>query len=156
MSSKSPNEDEGRAEEIYTSLDFSGIAFPSDRISIQYLRRLYPDLFDHGFDLGDNCQPQFFMESNHHRRVDSDLLGEVLFAERVVAAYAYGAARGIPEPAELEGEISLVAYREDLVKYYTQLRLASGPLHAAELIRDIERHAGELAMRHSPSNQPRW
>src|SRR5690349_8140968 len=136
MSSKTPNEDDNKAKEIYAGLDFSGIAFPSDRISIQYLRRLYPELFDHGLDLCEDSQPQFFLDSVHQRKADGELLGELLFAEKVIAAYAYEAARGLPDPPYLEGQTSLDAYREDLVKYYAELRIASGPLHAAELIRD--------------------
>ncbi len=136
-------------EAIFDQLDFSGIAFPSDRLSIRDLRRKYPECFDIGLRRGEQPQPLYFPHTTFGKYDNtvphSEDLGGLLFSERLVAAYAYAAAHGIHEPGGYEGELGLSGFKSDLTRSYVALGIANGEHQAAEMIRDIERQARQLA-----------
>ena len=120
-------------------LDLADIKFPSDAITIADLRKLRPMSFDFGFAPEDADQPRFFFEADHGQQA-GDVLGGMLFAERSVAVTAYAKAEGLP-PRE-EDYISL---REALIEAYQRYKIASGPQHAEQLVRDIEQQAATLS-----------
>lgn len=149
MCATTPAGNDDSSGEIYNRLDFSAISFPSDRLTIQTLRRLYPNLFDQGLERKGELQPHFFSltapQSRQAFEPGVTMLESMLFAERLVAAFAYGRARGWPDPENWEGEIGLQGFKEDLARFYETLQLASGPQAAAELIRNFEAEARSLA-----------
>lgn len=125
-------------EEHFKRLNFSDLTFPSDGLSIGILRKKHPSLFDEGFDDGDGAQPLFFFNAKH----SEDNLANMLFGERLIATFAYALARSMEPP---DCELSL--FKNDLSKLYVRYGIASGPHHAEQLIRDIERQGAELANR---------
>lgn len=143
MCPSAPSENEGETRKDDTSIDFSRIDFPSDRLTIKHLRLAYPQLFDHGLESQGKLQPIFFsVESGPPAE---NFVGEMLFSERLVAAFAYCAASGIPEPKGWEGQEGLQGFKDDLVEFYCKLGMATGANHAQELVRDIERQASRMA-----------
>jgi hypothetical protein len=128
-------------DEHYKRLDFSGFKFPSDVLSIGTLRAKHPELFDKGFDGGENAQPQFFFQAKYAEAV----LANMLFCERLIAVCSYAKTRAMEGP---EYEVS--DFKKDLTTLYMQYGLASGPHHANELIREIERQGEELAKQRRP------
>jgi len=129
----------GHSDEHFRRLDMSGLSFPSDKISIEMLRRHHPASFDVGFGSGKEAQPKFFFIPEKTDHAES-VLANMLFCERLVAASAYADARGIDRP-----EDELDEFKEELVELYLRYQLATGKHHAAELIRDIERQGAALA-----------
>jgi len=130
----------GDSDKEFRGLDFAALKFPSDGLSIGTLRERHRELFDRGFaDWGD-AQPKFFLEADKGLHA-GDIVGHTLFCERFVAIAAYADARGI-DPPQLD---ELPGVKEDLAEFYVRYGLASGPQHAAQLIRDIERQGAELA-----------
>jgi hypothetical protein len=129
-------------------LDLTKIAFPSDRLTIQNLRQLFPNKMDIEFsDLKDLA------------KLDSMLRGERSFASLV-----YAAAKGPPvidpsvaatpefkkiaeyakqhlPPRMVEPPISETPLYKGLIEDYVEFGLASGPHHAEQLLRDIESQA---------------
>jgi hypothetical protein len=130
----------GESETEFKQLDFSGIRFPSDRLTIAMLRNEHPDLFDLGFHPGEEAQPKYFLQASHGGHAE-DGIGNLLFCERLVATWAYAEARGIAGPKDWD----LCTFKDELVDYYRKYGLASGIKHAAELIRDVERQGQLLA-----------
>jgi hypothetical protein len=135
-------EEEERHRKELASLDFSGLRFPSDNLTIGMLRRLRPDSFDKGccgfLEYG-RQQPAFFLDP-HEQGHAADDLASLLWCERLVAAFAYATGKGIDGPSgwEIEG------LRDELRQHYCNFGLASGPQHAWELIRDVERQGSSL------------
>jgi hypothetical protein len=132
------NTDEAEAE--FKQLNFSECRFPSDRLTIAMLRFTHRELFDYGFDAGDDAQPQYFLQPLGNA---DQGIGEMLFCERCVAAFAYAKARGIEVPTKLDLEI----HKDQLVDMYRQFGLASGIRQASELVRDVEREGQQLALK---------
>jgi hypothetical protein len=136
----------GDSDEHFKLLDLSGLRFPSDRLSIRVLRERHPDLFDLGFADADDSQPRFFFDSDKKGHAE-DTVGSMLQAERMIAVSAYAARAGIA-PRKLY--VSIDDVKEQLSGLYVEYGIASGSHHAAELIRDIERQAVELANQRHP------
>lgn len=129
-------------------LDFTKLSFPSDKLTIRDLRRLFPDEFDVGSSV------TFFDE-----KTQPGTLADLLHAERCLAEFAVGrASRTVigwpvdkPEPTEknmdqiVESEKKL--YTQDLVHGYQKFGLASGPETARQLIREFETAAIQSKVR---------
>jgi len=128
-------------EEHYRGLDFSGLSFPSDGLSISTLRKLRPELFDKGFGDGEDAQPKFFFEG----RYSEDVIANMLFCERLIATFAYADARRMDQP-----RYDLPVFKNELATLYVRYGIASGSHHAEQLIRDIERQGIALANQKQP------
>ena len=70
-----------------------------------------------------------------------DGVGAMLFCERLIATFAYAQAKGIDGPKDW----NLDEFKDELIDYYREFKLATGINHASEMIRDIERQGKELA-----------
>jgi hypothetical protein len=134
----SETESQKGEEREFESLDFSPMHFPSDQLTVLRLRRLHPELFDHGFQTGD-AQPKYFFDLES---AESGI-GSLLFKERLIATGAYAAARGLPGPKDWDEDLEL--YKKELVSDLCFYGLASGVHEAVEMIRDIERQATQLS-----------
>lgn len=149
MSGVSNSESNEPDSAAYDKLDFTAIRFPSDQLTIQALRRIYPDRFDLGFERDGELQPHFFPHEMLTSLTEVDpgvgLLGSMLFSERLIAAFAYGRDRGWPDPDDWGGELGLQGFKQDLAEFYEKFQIAPGPQAAAEMIRNIETQARELA-----------
>ena len=88
-------------------------------------------------------QPKYFKQPVGN--VEEEI-GEMLFCERCVAAFAYARARGIDVPPNLDLEI----HKDQLVDMYREWGLASGIRQASELVRDVERQGERLALEKGP------
>lgn len=130
-------------EEHFKKLDFSGFTFPSDGLSVGILRKKHSALFDNGFDDGEDAQPEFFFNAKY----SEDIVGNMLFCERLIATFAYAGARGMEPP---QCVLPVPTFKNDLSKLYVRYGIASGPHHAEQLIRDIERQGVELANQRQP------
>jgi len=119
------------------SLDLREIEFPSDRITIGQLRRAFPKQFDVGFGPNDDPQPRFFFEGDR----PSEVIGNILYLERLIAAEVYASIVGCDSPAD--PGFGLKDMKKDLAKSYV-IHGVSGKHEASELVRDIERQATEL------------
>jgi hypothetical protein len=109
-------------------LDLSKISFPTDQITIQGLRSLFPHLFDTGGTI------HFFRDAK------DNLLAPMMQDERDLARRAFDEAAGnAPEDADWE------LARADLIKNYVAYKVARGPSHGEQLIRSFERQATEQA-----------
>jgi hypothetical protein len=124
-------------------IDFSLIAFPTDRLSVQDMRRLYP----HGFDLTvDDDALGEIREGTYYRRRSLDvILGDLVDVEREVAERAFYRALGGHRPDRLCGNPDEAVLC--LVNGYIQFGLASGEHHVDQLVRDIENQATAQAHR---------
>lgn len=131
------------SERIYRKLDLSGLHFPSDSLTIRILRTAHGELFDQGVSIGGGDeQPQFFFKSRYQDGHSGTEVGNLLYLERVIAAFAFATAAGIDPPS---GQVSIKDFKDELAERYVRYGLASGPKHAAELIRGIERQGRGLA-----------
>jgi hypothetical protein len=129
------------AKREFEKLDFTRLHFPSDHVTIFALRRLQPQFFDHGFPQGDDReQPQYFLRENTVG-LAQDGIGTMMFCERLIATWAYAAARGVPPPLGW----TLAERKAKLVEAYCFHKLASGPHEAIEMVKDIERQGIQLA-----------
>jgi hypothetical protein len=127
------------ADREFEQLDFSGMRFPSDQLTIGTLRRVNWALFDKGLYGESDGQPRYFFDAEKADHAGDDV-GNILYCERMIAASAYAAARGISPP---DAEIEIL--EDDLAERYCKYALATGPAHASELIRDIERQGHQMA-----------
>ena len=127
------------AETDLSKLDLSGLQFPSDSLTIRSFRLKHPELFDRGFGDDDEMQPLFFLDGHAEHTV-----GNMLYVERLVAAAAFAKAAGI-SPFKLP--VAVEDLEEGLAKQYVEYGVATGPHHAAELIRGIESQGRGLASR---------
>jgi hypothetical protein len=129
----------GNSDDRFKLLDFRRVTFPSDALTIGVLRAQHSELFDKGFaEDNDRAQPKFFIASRNAGHSE-DVVGNMLFIERLIATAAFAKAQGIPPPeADIEG------YKDELATMYLRYSLAQGAHHAAELIRDIERQGAAL------------
>jgi hypothetical protein len=134
-------------EAEFKKLNFSRCRFPSDRLTIEMMRSLHPDLFDHGFEVGDRKeQPKYFKQPLGNTEEE---IGEMLFCERCVAAFAYARARGIKPPWGLDLEI----HKDQLIDMYREWGLADGIAQASEFVRDVERQGQQLASQKGPQSR---
>lgn len=130
----------------FPTLDLSGVRFPSDNLTIRTLRQARPDLFDIGIGNGDNAQPKFFFHASHGGHA-TDTVAAMLFCERLIATDAYAAAKGVDG---VYTGTTIDEFKEELTQLYARYGISHGPLHAAELIRDIERQGAALANQRQP------
>jgi len=126
----------------YRKLDFSGLNFPSDSLTIRTLRTVHREWFDKGFAVGGGKeQPQFFFKPALHDHAQV-ILGGILYIERLLAAFAFAESAGVELPP---GQVSLPDLEEELSDKYVRYGLASGPKQAAELLRSVKRQGQALA-----------
>lgn len=131
----------GNFDDQFKDLDLSGIRFPSDAVSIGDLRKKHAALFDKGFA---QPQPAFFLEPSHGGHAE-DMVGGMLYCERLVALFAFAEACGVEYRAKPGFD-----FKEELTEFYIRYEIASGTHHAAELIRDIEQQSVALANQKHP------
>lgn len=140
----SPSHQGPRPANVFAELNFQNVQFPSDEISVRRLREINPAGFDAGFHEGSRSQPVYLLRPEERGNV-TDHLGNMLFCERYLVTYAYALARGInPPDGEYEG------LRENLAQLYVQYRVASGPQHAEQLMRDLETRGRQIAAIRTP------
>lgn len=132
------NKHRDSSDDRFDGLNLTSVSFPSDSISIESLRRLFPNDFDVGITEGIQAQPKFFLLVENTINA-SNTLGNVLYCERLLAAWYYAKEKGIAPP-----ETGLVDLQEELSENYCKLGIATGPHHAEELMRDIERQVKNL------------
>lgn len=120
----------------YQSIDFSGIDFPSDGLTLGQIRQRHRALFDRGMR---GFQPSFFWEAEkpQHSR---ETIGGLLYAERLVCCCAFALADATPAPA-----CDIHAVKERLAEQYVGYGIARGEHHAQQLIRGLERQGVALA-----------
>ncbi len=126
-------------------IDFTKIAFPSDKITLADLRRVHPREFD---TRGRN----FFDGPRMSRAVNSgpqETLAEMLSIERMIARLVFeSVSRGKPEASVLnskwEDDVELI---EALARYYEHYGVTQGPQESMLRIRSIEEQAAEQAER---------
>ncbi len=133
-------------------IDLDSLDYPSDSVTIKHLRRLFPREFRayndpdpdpdhrprlHFLDPSDNGEE--FMTMLHH--------------ERNLAVDAFHKALGRQD----QDRKGWFATREELWEYleelYTKFQIAQGPLHARQLLRDLENAAAEQALRQVPGRR---
>jgi hypothetical protein len=127
-------------------LDFTQIAFPSDRLTVKDLRRDAPGCFD-------LTAPEHLPEREGflQRQSIEYTLGGIINTERELAAIAFFAALGT-SPLESFGKLGPRDFAaECLANDYVRLGLASGQHHAEQLIRDFEQAAADQARKHLPN-----
>jgi hypothetical protein len=119
-----------------SDIGFATFDFPSDKLTVRELRRLHPEQLD-------RREPEW---ATHDNSLYAKL-SELIFCERVFASNTYDQARGqYREGGIYEEDLELV--REELAGVYIKFGLASGKVHAEELVRSVEREALQQAARH--------
>ncbi len=123
--------------DVTPAVDFSAISFPTDRLSVRDLRRIYP----HSFDLPSPYKTGHAASRPvYGRNTLESTLGGIIDAERLVAGVAFKRAAGLPlnEEEVLEPPAVVAA---GVASSYIEIGLASGDHHASQMVRDIERQA---------------
>ena len=110
-------------EDRFRALDLSGLRFPSDGLSIGFLRKVHSEMFDKGVGDEEDFQPRFFSSANHPDNA-GNTIGNMLFCERLIAANAYAAARGVKGPEMYV--VDLVQLKEELTEQYERYGIAEG------------------------------
>jgi hypothetical protein len=124
----------------YDYIDYTSIRFPSDQLDIATMRRAHPDLFDVDWAKFSKVLDVITPDDK-----DSPSVGAMLRVERLLAQNAYEGVSGAFTPENpVTGEDAL-AFVEELIECYVRYGLASGPLHAQQLIRDFEAQAAGQA-----------
>jgi hypothetical protein len=107
------------------NVDLTSIEFPSDRLSILDVRKLFPQHLDSP-PSSETKAPSL-----------DDLLGTLVGVERKLAESAFDAASGRTGRWARYRD----SQREALASEYVRFGLAQGPNHADQLIRDFEARA---------------
>jgi hypothetical protein len=124
-------------------LDFAGIAFPSDKITLAELRRIHPKEFD--------TRGRHFFDAPKWDRADSgwpqEALSEMLAIERLIARLVFeSVSQGKPQISVLnsrwEDDVELI---EALSGYYARYGVAHDPQESLRLIGVIEEQAAKQA-----------
>jgi hypothetical protein len=119
-------------------LDLSKFDFPTDKLTIKDLRRLYPGRLDNrDVSMLEDCREGSVYEK----------MAELISEERIIAIDIYDQARGKKRPFGLRGK-DLKDALEELAEDYIKFDLASGPTHAKELARSVKSQALRQAERH--------
>ena len=134
----------GEWDRQFEKLDLTSVRFPSDSLSIKAIRDVHPELFDKGFGKGEQSQPKFFLLSGWGGHSE-DMLGGMLYCERLIAVCAFAKARGLHAP-----QFNVDDFKDELIELYTKYGLASGRHHAGELIRNIEQQGAQLGKEKQP------
>jgi hypothetical protein len=119
-------------------IDLTKFEFPTDKLTIKDLRRLYPGRLDGRALSVDNP----FKEGSIYEKLD-----DLLSCERMQAVHTYDQVRRNYREFGVYGE-ELEEARQELADLYIKFGIASGPAHAQELARGIERQAVQQAERH--------
>jgi len=114
-------------------LDLTKISFPTDRLSIKDLRNLFPEKFD---------MVDGRVQFSGFGRVGDDLEA-TLQLERHVARSVFDAAMGRASSIFMASDP--LDAKEMLAQSFIEYRLASGPHHAEQLVRNIEEQAVDQA-----------
>ena len=111
------------------SIDYTSLAFPSDRITVVDLRRAHPERFD-------------AEDGDRFARVGPTFrLNSILDLERLFALAAFEKALGKPgDPIRARG-LDRDDCVEELTEFYRTYRVADGRHATEQLIRDIETQA---------------
>ena len=119
-------------------LDFKKIEFPSDKITINDLRRVYPLGFDEW--VADRTFGSVDEEINGSPRLSLDgAIGDLMDYEREFAEQAFLQALGVPvRPGREYSHQNVV---DTFRSQYIELGLASGDHQVSELVRGVERQA---------------
>lgn len=132
------------------SLDLRAVQFPSDKISIAGLRKLFPNRFDVGFS-PEEPQPSFFWIGEGPLAVT--FVANTLEYERLLVIHAMMEAQGTEQQFVnrfLKKDSTLEDVKDGLIKRYIGLDLASGEHQAEELIRSLERQGRDLSGKGGP------
>ena len=119
-------------------IDFNKIRFPSDRLTLQNLRRLSPDHFDPDKD----GLRLLFDDSPKNPMLD---VLELIHLERHVAQGALWQAQG----HKSDYLDDMPGYAEDVAKLYIHFGIAKGQHHADELVRNLQSQAAAQAPQRS-------
>lgn len=123
-------------------LDYSKIAFPSDKITIGQLRKMHPQDFDAEWWSCTGVFGDLAPTPTGQSQTSIDM-NDILYGERAVAERGWVKASGIPYEKGWLDEVNGGA--KPLPRLYIKYGLASGPKHAEQLIRNIESQAAALA-----------
>jgi hypothetical protein len=126
------------------TIDFTAIHFPTDRLTVADLRRVYPYSFDQPRpheSFGKDRSPPGRGSIEH-------TLGTLIDMEREIANVAFKKAAG-QSLTEVEASQDRDSYLE-LAEEFVTLGLATGENAAMELLRDIRRQAEAQAAIHVP------
>jgi hypothetical protein len=119
----------------HTSIDFTAISFPSDRLTFKDLRAL---------DSKQDAQsdPGTFSKN-------SDFFDTMRYLERLLAFLAFETACGRAKAAKKEiaaGDIGIKGMAKDLSEFYIRYGLATGPAAAEELIKSVRAEGEKQAI----------
>jgi hypothetical protein len=123
-------------------LDLAKIAFPTDRLSIKDLRKLFPA----EFDARDNTRVHYFHPHGSRR-----MLAFMLDTERDLARTTFEIAMGRAHNIDKN---TLKDIKKDLAELWIEHGLASGLHHAGQQIRDIETQVVEQTKSFGPPPHP--
>jgi hypothetical protein len=111
-------------------IDFSRLRFPSDAMTVGYLRERFPESFE-GLD------PQCFREGQ-------DDVAALIEGERTLAKWAFDNALGRSTVSQDEWD----AQEQSLELTYPDVGFATGPQHARQLVRNLKKAAVAQARKH--------
>lgn len=137
------------ADNDYPAMDFRAASFPSDTLSVNNLRRLFPDRLDRPGVLRDGyVDYDFFYPSPHPSNPEPMVrLATLLDDERIVASGAFYRQYSSRDPSILDAEeLEVMADAErQLAEGYQYFKLADGPETARLLIERVRTEGGEQA-----------
>ena len=135
--------------ETEPAIDFTKVAFPTDKLTIKALRENRP----HAFDVEPPAKWKHLISgqrSNQFLLMSLDtLLGATLDFERILAEEVFRKELDLPKLAKLPvigGRLGDL--KDSLASSYVSLGVARGKNEAREMLRDIEAQAQEQARRH--------
>jgi hypothetical protein len=128
------------------AIDFTTIRFPTDRLTISDLRRVYPCSFDQPPEIESSLS-----QSAYGRASIEEALGRVIDAERAIASTAFKKLTG-QTLTEDEATRDKAGYQY-VIDEYIDLGLARGAYQAEQLLRDIVGQAQEQAAPMFPPHQ---
>lgn len=144
--------DEIQREPIWVEFDPAKASFPSDQLSIERLRRAFPESFDADDTIIDGySQCNFFYPAGLEDPPHLVRLDHMLSDERMVAHGACVTAQDASSLAEQEGEFVAESAKR-LVDHYLYFGLADNPHRANTLVRQVEEQ-GQLQARGRSSRQ---
>lgn len=116
-------------------LDYSGILFPTDSLTLGVIRRVHPAGFDadpaEGFD---HSNPLIGLNT-------------AIYIERLIAHAAFDRAAGRSADRLREAATDRAGCVEELALHYTAYGLSEGPHHTEQLVRQIEAQAAAQVKR---------
>lgn len=114
-------------------LDLHAVAYPTDQLTINDLRRVFPMDFDCDWVTLPPLRPRFLAT-----------LMPVINNERDFASRVYAREIDFPRPSKAD-PLDLQDIGRMLQDDYVRLNLASGPAEAGELVRELSRQIRQLA-----------